>query len=121
MSGISLKQKFAGFDEYWTPKIVAELNNQYVKIAKFKGEFVWHSHLHEDEYFQVIKGTIEIHLRDKVVEINEGEFYIVPKGVEHKPVAKQEAHVLMFEPKSTLQTGITDTVLKVEVADQQRI
>jgi mannose-6-phosphate isomerase-like protein (cupin superfamily) len=121
MYGISLQQKFASFDEYWTPKIIGELNNQYVKIAKFKGEFVWHSHLQEDEYFQVIKGSIEIHLRDRVVEIKEGEFYIVPKGVEHKPVAKLEAHVLMFEPKGTSQTGTTDTVLKVEIADQQRI
>lgn len=118
MNTVNLLEKFSSFEEYWTPKIVGELNGQYVKIAKFKGEFVWHSHEHEDEFFQVVKGSIDIHLRDKVVTISEGEFYIVPKGIEHKPTAKEEAYVLMFEPKATVQTGNTDSELKVEVSDQ---
>jgi mannose-6-phosphate isomerase-like protein (cupin superfamily) len=121
MSATNLAEKFATFNEYWTPKIIGELNGQYVKIAKFKGEFVWHNHENEDEFFQVFKGKIQIHLRDKVVEINQGEFYIVPKGVEHKPVALEEAHVLMFEPKATDQTGGAETELRVEIKDQSII
>jgi mannose-6-phosphate isomerase-like protein (cupin superfamily) len=118
MQAVNLAEKFATFDEYWTPKIIGELNGQYVKIAKFKGEFIWHSHDNEDEFFQVVKGNIQIHLKDKVVEISEGEFYVVPKGVEHKPVAIEEAHVMMFEPKSTEQTGGVESELKVDIAEQ---
>lgn len=85
-------EKFNLFNEHWSPKIVGELNRQYIKLAKFKGEFVWHSHANEDELFLVVKGTLKIELRDGLVTVNEGEFYIVPKGVEHKPMADEEAH-----------------------------
>jgi mannose-6-phosphate isomerase-like protein (cupin superfamily) len=121
MNAVNLAEKFATFDEYWTPKIIGELNGQYLKIAKFKGEFIWHSHENEDEFFQVVKGNIQIHLKHKVVNISEGEFYIVPKGVEHKPVANKEAHVLMFEPKGTDQTGWIDSDLRVNIIDQSVI
>lgn len=118
LNAINLEAKFATFDEYWTPKIIGELNGQYVKIAKFKGEFIWHSHENEDEFFQVVKGNIQIHLRDKIVNIKQGEFYIVLKGVEHKPVANEEAHVLMFEPKETDQTGGIQSDLRVKTIGQ---
>ena len=118
MNAVNLEEKFATFDEYWTPKIIGELNGQYIKIAKFKGEFIWHSHEDEDEFFQVVKGNIQIHLRDKIVNIREGEFFIVAKGIEHKPVAHEEAHVLMFEPKDTEQTGGIESELRVKIIDQ---
>ena len=118
---INLKDKFSLIDGYWQPKIVAEMNGQYVKLARFKGEFVWHSHELEDEYFQVITGEIEIHLRDKVIKLGEGECFVVPKGVEHKPVAHREAHVMMLEPKSTVQTGDEQTDLTVAIEDQNWI
>ena len=105
MEQINLRDKFELVNEYWSPKIVGELNGQYVKLAKFKGEFTWHHHEHEDEFFLVVKGAIDIHFRDKTVHLKEGEFCTVPKGVEHKPEAQQEAHVLLFEPQSTLNTG----------------
>ncbi len=105
MKVISFKKKFNKINEFWVPKLVGELNGQYIKLAKFKGEFVWHSHDHEDEYFQIVKGSIKMHLRDRSIEINEGESIIIPKGVEHRPEARNEAHVMMFEPKSTIQTG----------------
>ena len=116
-----LAEKFDVFNEVWTPKIIAELNGQYVKLAKFKGEMVWHSHENEDEYFQVIKGRITLHLRDRDIHLNEGECFVVPKGVEHKPSAKKEAHVLMFEPKQTGHTGNDDTELTVSVDEQEWI
>jgi mannose-6-phosphate isomerase-like protein (cupin superfamily) len=105
MDKVNLTAKFARFDEYWSPKIVGQLNGQYVKLAKLKGEFVWHHHQAEDELFMVVKGRLVVRLRDKEVVLEEGEFCIVPRGVEHKPVAEQEAHVLLFEPQSTLHTG----------------
>ncbi len=105
MNKINLKQKFSLFDEYWTPKIIGELNGQYVKLAKVKGEMVWHKHDKEDELFLIIKGSLTIKLREKDVELNEGDVFIVPKGVEHLPVAKDEVHLLLFEPKSTAHTG----------------
>ena len=105
MEKINLKEKFSLFDEYWTPKIVGELNGQYVKLAKVKGEMVWHKHDEEDELFLIIKGSLTIKLREKDVELNEGDVFIVPKGVEHLPVAKDEVHLLLFEPKSTAHTG----------------
>lgn len=118
MNGINLKDKFAKIEGYWQPRIVAELNGQYLKLAKFKGEFDWHSHADEDEYFQVFNGQIEIHLRDQVIRLEEGDCFVVPKGVEHKPVALHEAHVIMFEPKSTEQTGGVKTDKTVDIADQ---
>ena len=84
---------------------MGELNGQHVKIAKLKGEFIWHHHEEEDEFFLVIKGKMIIHLRDRTVELSEGEFFVVPRGIEHKPAAEDEAHILLFEPISTLNTG----------------
>lgn len=105
MENVNLSKKFAEFDELWSPKIVGELNGQLVKLVKVKGEFVWHHHDAEDELFLVVKGRLDMHLRDGVVPIQEGEFYIVPRGVEHKPVAPGETHIMLFEPASTLNTG----------------
>ncbi|WP_088324089.1 cupin domain-containing protein [Polaribacter tangerinus] len=105
MSVINIQEKFNLFSDYWSPKKIGELNGQQILLAKIKGEFVFHKHDDEDELFMVKKGTLEMHLRDKVVTIKEGEFYIVPKKVEHKPVAKEEVHILLFEPLSTKHTG----------------
>ena len=102
---VNLAQKFTQFNEYWVPYIVGELNDSYVKVDKLKGEFVWHKHESEDELFLVKKGKLLIKLRDKDVWLDEGEFIIIPKGVEHKPVANEEVHVVLIEPKSTLNTG----------------
>jgi len=107
MKPINLQEKFAQFSEHWSPKIVGELNGQLVKLAKFKGEFVWHKHDEEDELFFVVKGSFVMEFRDKNVAVNEGEFLIVPKGVEHRPVATEEVWVMLFEPASTLNTGDT--------------
>jgi len=109
MSKVNLSDKFSLFEGFWEPKIVGELNDQLVKLAKLKGEFVWHQHEVEDEFFMVIKGHLTIKLRDKDIELDEGEFFIIPKGVEHLPVADNEVHVLMFEPKGTVNTGDTDS------------
>ena len=98
-------QKFAMFTEYWHPKIVGELNDSYVKLAKLKGEFVWHRHENEDELFLVFRGRLVIRLRERELTIGEGEFAVIPKGVEHLPIAEEEVHVLLIEPKSTLNTG----------------
>jgi len=102
---VNLAQKFTLFNEYWVPYIVGELNDSYVKVDRLKGEFVWHKHESEDELFLVKKGKLLIKFRDKDVWLDEGEFIIIPKGVEHKPVAEEEVHVVLIEPKSTLNTG----------------
>jgi len=102
---VNIEEKLSMFTEYWNPKIVGELNGQQVKLVKFKGEFVWHKHDNEDEMFLVVKGYFNMELRDKTITINEGEFIIIPKGVEHRPVAPEEVQVLLFEPASTLNTG----------------
>jgi|SRR6218665_2585101 len=107
MDKVNLHQKLASFNDYWNPRIVGELNGQHVKLVKFKGEFVWHKHDHEDEMFLVVKGKFKIEFRDKTVELNEGEFIIVPRGIEHKPVADEEVEVMLFEPNTTLNTGNT--------------
>jgi mannose-6-phosphate isomerase-like protein (cupin superfamily) len=114
MKKVNLNQKFKLFDELWTPKIVGELNDQYVKLAKTKGEFVWHTHNDEDEFFLVVKGSLTIKLRDQDIQLNEGEFFIVPRGVEHKPFSEQKTHVLVFEPKATLHTGNVKSDMTVE-------
>ena len=114
MKKISLKQKFSLFAEYWTPKIVGELNGQYVKLAKLKGKFVWHKHEDEDEMFLVVKGSLNIELQDREIKLEEGEFFIVPKGVEHKPRADEEVQMLLFEPKTTAHTGDVKSKLTVE-------
>jgi mannose-6-phosphate isomerase-like protein (cupin superfamily) len=105
MQVINIAQKFSLFNEYWSPRIVGELNDSHVKLAKLHGEFVWHQHENEDEMFLVVKGKLLIKLRDRDLVINEGEFVIIPKGVEHCPVAEEEVHVMLLEPKSTLNTG----------------
>jgi len=102
---INLGQKFSQIDEYWKPYIAGELNGQLVKLDKLKGEFVWHHHENEDEMFLVVKGRFRIEFRDKTVQLEEGEFIVVPRGVEHKPVADEECWILLFEPASTLNTG----------------
>jgi mannose-6-phosphate isomerase-like protein (cupin superfamily) len=102
---VNLAEKLALFDERWSPRIVGELNGQQVKLVKVEGAFVWHHHDDEDELFLVVKGNLTMELRDKVLEIGEGEFVIVPRGVEHRPVARAETHILLFEPASTLNTG----------------
>ena len=105
MDKVNLREKLALFDDHWSPKIVGELNGQHVKLVKFQGEFVWHKHDHEDELFLVVKGRFRMEFRDRHVWLEEGEFLIVPRGVEHRPVAEEEAHVLLFEPAATLNTG----------------
>jgi mannose-6-phosphate isomerase-like protein (cupin superfamily) len=102
---VNLKEKFALFNDAWSPKIVGELNDSYVKLVKLRGEFVWHHHDNEDELFLVVSGNLRIRFRDKDVALRPGEFIIVPRGVEHMPVADQECHILLLEPKSTLNTG----------------
>ena len=105
MKIVDIKEKFLLFNEFWSPKIVGELNGQYVKLAKLKGEFVWHRHEKEEELFMVVKGKLTIKLRDRNIELSEGQFYIIPHGVEHLPVAEEECHVILFEPKTVLNTG----------------
>lgn len=105
MEKVNIAEKFSQFSDHYNPRIIGELNNQHVKAVKLKGEFVWHTHDHEDELFLVIKGSLTMQLRNKTIEINEGEFLIVPKGVEHKPVAEEEVHIILFEPATTLNTG----------------
>ena len=107
MNKVSIDEKLSLFSEYWDPKIVGELNGQYVKLVKFKGEFVWHKHDNEDEMFYVLKGKFNMEYRDKTIEINENEFVIIPKGIEHRPVAPEEVSVMLFEPKTILNTGDT--------------
>ncbi|MCR9015584.1 cupin domain-containing protein [Aquiflexum gelatinilyticum] len=105
MHKVNLSEKFSLFQDYWNPRIVGELNGQQVKLVKFKGEFVWHKHDLEDELFFVVAGQFRMEFRDKTVELKEGEFLIVLKGVEHRPVAEEEVSVMLFEPATTLNTG----------------
>jgi len=105
MEAVNLQKKFSQFSEHWKPKIVGELNDSYVKVVKFQGQFLWHHHDGEDELFLVIKGAMRMRFRDRDVMVREGEFIVVPRGVEHMPVAEEEAHVVLLEPKSTLNTG----------------
>ncbi len=119
MKAIDLAEKLSQFDEYWSPRVVGEVNETYVKLVKVNGEFVWHSHEREDELFLVVKGSLTIRFRDGDVHLEEGQMIIVEKGVEHQPVAESEAHVLVVEPKTTLNTG--DVVNERTVADLERI
>lgn len=116
---VNLAQKFGAFSEYWSPRIAGELNDSYLKLAKLKGEFVWHQHDAEDEMFLVVKGHLLIKLRDRDLALSEGEFVVIPRGVEHCPVADEEAQVILLEPKTTLNTG--DVVSERTVTDPQRI
>lgn len=118
MEKVNLEQKFQLFDEHWSPKIVGELNGQHVKLVKLKGEFVWHKHDHEDELFFVVKGNLKMEYRDRTVIVGKNEFLIVPKGVEHKPVADEEVWVMLFEPATTLNTGDTESELTKHVLDR---
>ena len=102
---INVMQKFSLFDEHWQPKVIAELNGQAVKLAKVRGGFIWHHHDNEDELFYVLKGKLTMKLRDRDVVLNEGEMFVVPRGVEHKPVADDEVWMMLFEPMQTLNTG----------------
>lgn len=105
MNVVNIATKFNLFQEYWSPRIAGELNDSYIKLAKLKGEFIWHHHENEDELFMVVKGRLQIKLRDSDLWLEEGEFAVIPKGVEHCPVAEEEVHVMLIEPKSTLNTG----------------
>ncbi len=105
MSIVNINEKLKKISDHWNPRIVGELNDQHVKLAKLKGEFVWHKHDNEDELFLVIKGSLDIHYRDRIETISEGEFTIIPRGVEHKPFANEEVSVLLFEPATTINTG----------------
>ena len=102
---INLQDKYSKFSEYWSPKIIAQMNNYHFKLAKVQGEFVWHVHPETDEVFLVVKGQLDIHFRDGKVTLSEGEMFVVPEGVEHKPVAGQECHILLVEPAGTVNTG----------------
>ena len=117
MEKVNLIEKFALFAEHWSPKIVGEPNGQYVKLAKLKGEFVWHHHEAEDEMFFVVNGSLRMKLPEEEVIVGAGEFLIVPRGVEHCPVADEEVHVLLFEPKSTAHTGNVQSEMTVEEMD----
>lgn len=117
MEKVSVKEKLATFHDHWNPRVVSELNGQQVKLVKVKGEFIWHHHEHEDELFLVLHGRIKIRFRDREVDLDEGEFLVVPRGVEHQPVADEEAHVLLFEPASTLNTGNVRNERTVEDPD----
>lgn len=113
MQVVNLREKLALFSDHWNPRIVGELNGQQVKLAKFQGEFVWHSHAGEDELFLVLRGNFRMEFRDRSVEVSEGEFLIVPRGVEHRPVAESEVDILLFEPAVTRHTGDVESELTV--------
>ncbi|WP_192347283.1 cupin domain-containing protein [Algoriphagus sp. Y33] len=114
MKKVNLNEKFDLIKELWTPKIIGELNGQDVKLAKVKGEFVWHNHTNEDELFLIIKGSLKIDLEGESVTLNEGEMLVIPRGVEHRPVAEEEAWILLFEPQSTKHTGEVKSELTVD-------
>jgi mannose-6-phosphate isomerase-like protein (cupin superfamily) len=116
---VDLRQKLSLFDERWSPRVVAELNGQEVKLVKLEGEFVWHSHAEEDELFLVLEGTLRMELRDRAIELGPGQLLVVPRGTEHRPVAQGEVHVLLFEPAGTLNTG--DVRNERTVAEPKRI
>jgi len=115
---VNVAQKFSLFDEHWNPKIVGDVNDFHVKLAKIQGEFEWHHHDEEDELFFVVKGRLRMRLRDGDVWVEEGEFIVVPRGVEHLPVAAEETHLLLFEPKTTLNTGTVRSERTVERLDR---
>ena len=114
MKPINILEKLKLFNEHWTPKKIGELNGQQLLLAKLKGEFIWHTHENEDELFFIIKGSLIIEFRDKTIELNKGELFIIPRGVEHKPIAKKEVHVLLFEPLAIKHTGNVISNLTVE-------
>jgi mannose-6-phosphate isomerase-like protein (cupin superfamily) len=113
MEKVNLREKLALFSDHWNPRVVGELNGQHVKLVKFQGEFVWHDHAAEDELFLVVRGSFRMDFRDRSVTLKEGEFVIVPRGVEHRPVAEQEVEVLLFEPAEIKHTGDVESELTV--------
>jgi len=119
MKAVNILEKLNLFQDRWSPKIIASLNGQDVKLAKLKGEFIWHDHAEEDELFMVIRGRLTIEFRDRKEIVNEGEIIIVPRGVEHRPVAEEEVHVLLFEPSAIKHTG--DVLVKQTVESFDRI
>ncbi len=119
---VDLREKFSGIDKHWSPKIAAHLNGQHVKLVKFAGEFVWHKHDAEDELFLVVEGCFRMEYRgedgaETALDLEEGQFVVVPRGVEHRPVAEREVSVLLFEPASTLNTGDTEDARRVDVPE----
>lgn len=118
---VGLAQKLSLVNEHWVPKVVAELNGQYVKVAKLQGSFVWHSHADEDELFLVVQGSLRLELRDGVIELGPGELCVVPRGVEHRPVADEECHCVLFEPKATRNTGEVENDTTIEADKLERI
>lgn len=121
LAKVNIAEKLASFDELWSPKVIGELNGQYVKVVKLQGEYVWHFHENEDELFLVFEGEMEIHLRDGTVCLKKGEYCIVPRGVEHKPVARELCQILLFEPASTRNTGNVVNEITVEPNDLERL
>ena len=121
MGKVNLAEKFQMFEDLWSPRLVGELNENYIKLAKGKGELDWHSHDDEDEFFLVVRGHLDIHLRDDVISLDPGEFYVVPKGVEHRPVASEGTEIMLIEPKQTLHTGTRQTDMTVAIEDQEWI
>jgi mannose-6-phosphate isomerase-like protein (cupin superfamily) len=118
MERVNLREKFSLFSEHWKPRVAGELNGQHVKLVKFRGPFVWHHHDTEDELFLVVKGRFRMEFRDRDVWLTEGEFLIVPHGVEHRPVSEEEVHVLLLEPATTLNTGNVENERTVAVLDR---
>ena len=118
MGKVNLAEKFRKFDDLWSPRLVGELNENYIKLAKGDGELGWHTHENEDEFFLVVSGHLDIQLRDQVVSLDPGEFFVVPKGVEHRPVAVEGTEILLIEPKETLHTGDKQTDQTVSIEDQ---
>ena len=114
MQKVNLSDKLASFTDYFNPRIVGELNGQQVKLVKFKGEFIWHHHEQEDELFYVVKGEFDMQMRDKTITVKQGEFLVMPRMTEHRPVAKEEVEILLFEPATTLNTGNIENELTVK-------
>ena len=118
MEKVNVNEKFALFNDHWSPKIIGELNGQEVKLAKLKGEFIWHDHANEDELFFIVKGILKLEFRDKTIELHPGEMLVVPRGVEHKPIAEEEVWVMLFEPASTKHTGDVQHELTVDQCEK---
>lgn len=121
MNRINLIEKFSQFDDQWSPKIIAESNGQLIKLAKIEGEFVWHNHADEDEVFFIVKGKLNLRFKDKDVHLSEGELYVIPKGVDHFPIAEEECWVMLIEPKGTKHTGETNFERSVDEENQHWI
>ena len=114
----NIQQEFKNITEYWSPRVLSETNGQYIKIAKVKGDFVWHDHFNEDEFFFIIKGILTIEMKNETIQLHEGEGFVVPKGCLHKPNAKEECWLMLIEPKATLHTGQVKTPYSRKIEDQ---